>query len=554
MISMDEMLSKFDSKLFDSLSKSHERTFFYYADMKHNTIRWSDPAIKYFGLPEDHFQSGDFWAEKIHPDDLPMYMQSFEEMRNHITPYHNCEYRITNAEGEYVWVNCRGYMSYDEDGNADFMAGFVTNMGTVTKIDPVTGMWTNYVFKNNLSMFFEKGKKGVVLLMDIHNFKSVNSRFGFDFGDAVLYTIGQEILNVCRNKATVYRIEGTQFAVIMENGTREDITSIKNEISRSIENIFVDGRTLHFNAAYSATAFPEDGQFLDQIQNNLSYALVNAKQSHTDKIVFYNSEIAQQRNRFIKLSDALREDVTNGCKNFSLVMQPILKSPKGEIHSAEALLRWKNEEFPNIGPMEFVPILEQTGDIISVGRWIIDTALKTVCRWNEKNPTHKLPHVNVNFSYIQFTDDGLKDYVIQKLDSYNLPHDTLILELTESCRIDYTDDLARVLCAFRDEGVIIAMDDFGTGYSSLSVLRDIPVKIVKLDHTITRTIADNQRDRNLLTFIVNYAKTIDIDVCVEGVETAAIQNVVKQSGAKYVQGFYFDKPLDMDNFYNKYIR
>ncbi len=389
--------------------------------------------------------------------------------------------------------------------------------------------------------------------IDIRNFKRINSNYGYDFGDLVLYTVGQIILGICEKNEKVYRIEATQYVIIQKNGTAKSIRDLKSKIAVAMHELNIDNTLLHIDVTCSATLFPQDGQFIDQLQNNLTYAMANAKQYNTG-IVFYSREILEQRNRIIRLVDALRESVTHSFAGFRLVMQPIFDAKTGELHSAEALLRWSSDDFPDVRPVEFIPILEQTRDIIKVGAWIVDKAFQYVSEWNSQNLHRKLRHININFSYIQFSDEKLMEYILAKLDEYNLPPDTLVIELTESCRIEYTDRLARILQAYRDKGVLIALDDFGTGYASLMVLKDIPANIIKLDHTMTRTIVDRPKDKSLLEFIVTYANKMNIEVCAEGVETAEILDIIKSVGATYLQGYYYDKPLEADVFFEKYIK
>ena len=550
---MKDILTDFDSKLFDTLSKSSNNMYFYYADLKKGVAHWSEEAKSYFGLPSTILSPPSIWDERIHPDDLKAYYKNFDDMTNGVTPYHNCEYRIRNAEDEYVWVNCRGYMTYDADGVPEFFAGYVRCMGQITKIDPVTGMWNSYVFRNDLRDMLEKEIPGVAMQIDIRNFKRINARYGYDFGDTALYTIGQHLLNICDKRARVYRSAGTEFAMLMRGG-REEICKLHSYIARHMEDITVNGKSIHIDFASGATMFPQDGHFFDNINNNLTYALSSAKHTHETDIVFYSDELYEQRNRLMKLNEALRTSIANDFEGFRIVLQPVLDAKTGKLHSAEALLRWSHQDFPSISPMEFIPILEQTEKIIAVGKWVLDQVFGYIAKWNSSNTSNKLLHVNVNFSYIQFSDETLKDYIISKLDEYNLPYNTLVAELTESCRIEYTDKLAEILQGFRDEGITIALDDFGTGYASLMLLKDTPTDIVKLDHTMMRTIQNRPKDRTLVEFIIKYCREIDIDVCAEGVENEEIQNIVKAAGTALLQGYYYDKPLEVDEFYEKYIK
>ena len=145
---LDSIMNGYDSKLFDVLAQASNRTFFFASNMKDNTARWSKGAVEYFGLENEILHTADIeWLKRIHPDDKAAYLRDFEDMANHVSAYHDVEYRMLNAEGEYVWVNCKGYMTYDDEGRMDFFAGFVTNMGVRNKIDPVTGLWTLQEFR-----------------------------------------------------------------------------------------------------------------------------------------------------------------------------------------------------------------------------------------------------------------------------------------------------------------------------------------------------------------------------------------------------------------------
>ena len=550
-----DILNEYDSKLFDTLSMSSNKTFFFASNMKENTARWSKGAVEYFGLEGEILCPADaLWASRIHPDDMELYVEDFKRMENHISAFHDCEYRIRNAEGEYVWVNCKGHMTYDEDGNMDFFAGFVTNMGSRNKVDPTTELWTVYEFRNDIEDALEKNEQGSILLIGINNFKRVNDEYSYSFGDKVLHSIARRLLELCPTEAKVYRMDGADFAIVLPNGNRDTICQMKEQIEDALAVFVVEGIELHLDFRSGATLYPQDGKYIDQIQNNLFYALDNAKFTKNNHVVFYDEEMHLKKTRTIRLKDALSHSVRHGFKGFRVVFQPIIDAKTGECRSAEALLRWSHEDFPGIGPMEFIPLLEETGKIVEVGKWVMEESVKQLATWRQKCSNTIFSKIHVNVSYIQFREDLLKEYVVDILDRYHMPHDCLILELTESCRVEHTEQLGEKLQRFKAAGMQIALDDFGTGYSSLSVLRDIPADVVKLDHTMTRTIVDRPKDRSLIEFIIAYCKKASVRICVEGVENEEILEIVRNAGAEMIQGYYYDKPLELDEFYEKYVK
>ncbi len=282
-------------------------------------------------------------------------------------------------------------------------------------------------------------------------------------------------------------------------------------------------------------------------------ALENARNKGIMGVSFYTEEMRLKKTRLLSLRDAMRESVNDNFRGFLIVLQPIIDSRTGRGTGCGTLLRWEDERFPGIGPMEFVPILEDTAYIIPVGKWIIDQVLRDLREWEDQgnNPIEK---VHVNVSYMQLHDDDLVDYTTGKLEEYGIAPERLVLELTESCRIGRIDELTGRLQKFKDRGIGIALDDFGTGYASLAVLKDIPTDIVKLDHTMIRSVVGTEKERKLIEFIISFCNNVGIIVCAEGVENTTIMGIVNAAGAELLQGYYFDKPLRVEEFYRKYVK
>lgn len=551
---LDSIMRGYDSKLFDVLSQSSNRTFFFASNMKENTARWSKGAVEYFGLESEILFPADIeWLKRIHPDDKAAYLKDFEDMANHVSAYHDVEYRMLNAEQEYVWVNCKGYMTYDDEGKMDFFAGFVTNMGVKNKIDPVTGMWTVQEFRNDTEDLLYKNKGGAAVIIGLSNFKRVNDEFGYSYGDNTLYAIAHRMLAVRTPGTRLYRMDGSDFALLMEDGTPGDVEREVEKMQQAFAMLDIERNQIHLDFRAGAVLFPQNGKYIDQIMSNMMIALENAKNAGRASVVFYTEEMHLKKTRVLRLRDAMRECVNDNFRGFSIVMQPIIDSRTGRGTSCETLLRWSDERFSGVGPMEFIPILEDTGYIISVGKWIIEQVLHYLREWDDKGNS-PIEKVHVNVSYVQLHDDDLVDFTVNKLKEYNIEPGRLVLELTESCRIGRVDELSARLQNFKDHGISIALDDFGTGYASLAVLKDIPTDIVKLDHTMIKSVVGTEKERKLIEFIISFCNNVGIIVCAEGVENPAILGIVNRAGAELLQGYYFDKPLCVDDFYDKYVK
>ena len=551
---MDSMMNEYDSKLFDVLAQSSNRTFFFASNMKDNTARWSKGAVEYFGLGSEILYPADIeWLKRIHPDDKRAYLKDFEDMANHVSAYHDVEYRMLNAEGEYVWVNCKGYMTYDDEGRMDFFAGFVTNMGVRNKIDPVTGLWTLQEFRKDVEDLLYDSKSGAAVMIGLKNFKRINDEHGYSYGDKTLYAIAHKMLSVRSRGTRIYRMDGSDFALLIEGGSCEEVGREIEKLRQAFLTLNVEQGYVHLDFRAGAVLFPQNGKYIDQIMSSMLVALENARNKGIMGVSFYTEEMRLKKTRLLSLRDAMRESVNDNFRGFLIVLQPIIDSRTGRGTGCETLLRWEDERFPGIGPMEFVPILEDTAYIIPVGKWIIDQVLRDLREWEDQgnNPIEK---VHVNVSYMQLHDDDLVDYTTGKLEEYGIAPERLVLELTESCRIGRIDELTGRLQKFKDRGIGIALDDFGTGYASLAVLKDIPTDIVKLDHTMIRSVVGTEKERKLIEFIISFCNNVGIIVCAEGVENTTIMGIVNAAGAELLQGYYFDKPLRVEEFYRRYVK
>ena len=306
--------SEFESRYFDLVSKAPGKTFLFYGNMKEDITRWSASAVEYFGLPGEIFgDSTREWISRIHPEDVEQFTDDIMELFHGVTPYHNCEYRIKNAQGEYVWVNCRGYMTYDADGKAEWFGGLVTNMGYQTKIDAVTNLWTVHQFRSELNRLLDDRARGGILMIGLENFKRINAEYSYAYGDKVLALIGEKLREGVRHNCHVFRMDGANFAIVMQDAGVERIVEYKKFVDSFMRNLVVSGQVVHLRFKAAAAFFPEDGEFLDQIQSNLFYALDHAKLTNSDDIVFYSKELFAQKKYMTRLKDAIRECVEADC-------------------------------------------------------------------------------------------------------------------------------------------------------------------------------------------------------------------------------------------------
>lgn len=549
-------MNESEERLFNALSAASDDAFFVVMDFRTKMVHWSSAAVKYFGFaPEEPTPTMLSWVDKIHPDDVPVYSQIFANIKQKRLAHQTCEMRIKNVKGEYVWIQCNGYAKF-RDGHTDIVTGFITLLAEKNRIDATTNLRTVSEFRRDMEEHLAKGDIGFVYSIKVRHFKAINDSYGYLFGNDILQYIGTTLLHLKKSQnIACYRLDHSHFVILSldYSPTHDKIEALHEYLKEHLHTFVLGGKVIHVHFIASSTVFPADGDNVDKIQQNIYYAIEEAKKGADFALVHYSEEIYQKKCRLILLQECLIESVKNNFQGFKIVLQPIVSTSDEACVAAESLLRYENEKLGFVSPMEFIPILERTELIIDVGKWVIDQCLKCIYEWRKLNQKRILKHVHVNVSYIQFKDENLKTYLEEAVRRYNVNPGSLVLELTESCRIDNSKEFGQLLGEFRDMGFPIALDDFGTGYASLQVLQNITTDILKLDLTLTRSIVDQGDDRGMLFFLIGLAQRRNMLVCAEGIETEKGVKMMTNAGVNWIQGYYYSKPIPVADFTEKYI-
>jgi EAL domain-containing protein (putative c-di-GMP-specific phosphodiesterase class I) len=322
---------------------------------------------------------------------------------------------------------------------------------------------------------------------------------------------------------------------------------MKNIYNRAVEEAqeiqLSDDVEVSLTLSAGACFYPKDGDTVEEIQKKVQYAFERAKRQGKSQITFYCKEIREQYIQKLKMVEALKRSVKHDFQGFALYYQPIVDPMTHKIIECEALLRWKNKDFPNSSPADFVPVLEETGLIKEVGEWVVRTAIAQVIAWG--NPELV---VNVNVSYKQLKDEHFAEYVLKTINEYHYNPQKLVVELTESCKAHDISVLLSTLDKLRDNEVMVALDDFGTGYASLDILQDISADWLKIEHKFVAGCKDNKVDRNIVRHIILLAHSLDMRVCMEGVETEEICQIAREEKADTLQGYHFSRPVPAEEF------
>jgi diguanylate cyclase (GGDEF)-like protein/PAS domain S-box-containing protein len=542
-----------EAHLFEALSNSSDSAYFFISNMKKNVALWSNPAQEFFGLKEKRIENiREFWTSRVHPDDQEKFNTYFDSVLLAHAHHHNLEYRVLTAEGKYEWILCSSYIYYDEQGIPDHAAGFVRPLGYRNKIDPVSNLRTIHEFRDNLKKRLSKNDRGSILMFDLINFKKVIDDHGYSFGDKFLYTMGVLLKQELGKEDSIFRMQGSSFAVVIKSCKKSDIQTAYEAIKKVLRCVSVEGIDIDQDFVCAATIFPSDGVDIDRLQQNLYYGIDFAKVYSLKDLVYYTDDLYLQKARISQLREAIKKSLQNNFAGFELYFQPIIKAGKNTCDSAEALLRFSTPELGMVSPVDFIPLLEKTQDIVIVGAWVLDKAMEFLEKWKKINPNFKQIHVNV--SSVQFHDSSFKDYVFDTLHKHHLPGEALVLELTESCRVKSTQEFSKLFSEFQNAGVKMALDDFGTGYASMIVLCDIPVDILKIDYQLTQNFVKHPQHRTILKLVVDLCKNGNIHLCAEGVENQESLELMQNAGAELIQGYFFSKPLSSEEFQKKFIQ
>lgn len=489
------------------------------------------------------------WSKIMVREDLGLWLSDMQMIQEGSKDYHDMEYRVYNKSGRVIWVSCRGTVKKDRQDRPLFMIGRISNIGKQNKFDNVTGLMNRNQFEQDMNILVRQKDtaNGVVVVLDIDNFKNINEKYGYGFGDRALNLLSNLISAMLPQGCQLYRLDGDEFVFLIKDGTKEAVRGIYENIQMFIGSHFaVEGRQILISLSAGACFFPDDGNTYQKLFRNAENAVEIAKMNGKNQLVFFSEEMYKQKLRNMELQESLHACVKDGFSQFELFYQPQVDAVTG----AEALLRWHSPEHGEVFPSEFIPLLEESRLITQVGAWILEESVRQFRIWRRQVSDFAM---SVNVSYIQLKENALLEYL--KMRQWDdLPAGQLVLELTESCWVPNLQFLNQEFEELRAMGYGIAIDDFGTGYSSLSHLKELPANVLKVDRSFVTGIHKGSYEYIFLEYIIKLAHSIGLKVCVEGVETEEEFDIVKQTLPDYIQGYLFGRPVSASGFEKLYLK
>ena len=542
----EERLRELDG-MFEAFNIVSDGVYIFICDMKHDYSRWSKAAVKHFGMPGEYmYRAGVSWAEKIHPEDKDTYVRSYEDIFKGAATSQNMQYRALKPDGEYDVCTTRGIVLRDKHGNPDYFCGSIRNHSVHGQVDQLTGLRNQYGLFEDIQWVLENRKPGRILLIGISKFSEINEIYGYSFGNRVLQCFGRYLFDHVGNFGSVYRLDGTKFAIMIGRLNVDEIEQRYN----ALRTVFRAGTPIddkYIILELNAGLITVDNFSVDHrtVYACLNFAYSESKQRRQGDLVEFHNDLNDENKHRIEKLHVIRASIMQEYRGFYLLYQPVVDSQTEMLIGAEALLRWRSEEYGVVPPDHFIPLLEKDPLFPELGEWIIRTALSAAAKILEDCPDFI---INVNLSYTQLEKPDFVDMVTRQLEETGFPPEHLCFEITERCRLLDIELLKNIAVNLRGKGVKVALDDFGTGFSSISIVKNLPFDYIKIDRSFVNRIEEDEKERKLIKSFASVASTFGAEVCIEGIETEGMRDILQSFNVHSFQGYYYAKPLEFEDF------
>jgi diguanylate cyclase (GGDEF)-like protein/PAS domain S-box-containing protein len=475
-------------------------------------------------------------------------------------PFYNLVLKKIDPDGRVRYVSANGRPMFDSDGNLTGYRGTGQDI-TERKLDEeriqylathdaLTAIPNRVLFGRLLNFAIQHARrhqrKLAVMFIDLDRFKIINDTLGHHAGDKLLQSIAGRLKDSLRTSDVVARLGGDEFVVLLQEvHESEEVAMVARKIISAVEQpILLENQECRVTASIGISMYPDDTDDEQALMKNADIAMYLAKEEGKNNFQFYSKNIQVQSVQHLALEASLRHALDRN--ELFLHYQARVDLRSGKITGVEALLRWQHPELGMMPPMSFIPIAEETGLIVPIGKWVLETA----CRQNVEWQRQGLPPIcmAVNLSPRQFTDDVLLSDLDMILQKTGIAPGLLELEITESMVMGNIERAGRTLSAIKKLGVRFALDDFGTGYSSLAQIRRFPINTLKVDRSFIQHVPQSAEDTAMMEAIVTMGKALNLTVVAEGVETAEQQDFLAKHNCDEMQGYFFSRPITSEKF------
>lgn len=530
--------------------------YLYIIDLQKNTFKISQAAVDRFMMSGNSFDDAvNSFQYFVYKEDRSMIAEDLQCIIEGKEKDHNLYYRWLDKNGMPVWINCRGKVIDDKDGKPHYLIGCVNEIGDTQRADNVSGLLGERELRSYISSHVKDSSSEYLIHIGIDGFNAINGTLGVDYGNYVLKSVADCINSCLSDNQKLYHIVADEYMIIdLESHAKDDVMLLQRKICKKIEEFIISEKykvvfTISTGIIYTKMLL----KYYDEYRKIAVFSLKQAKSMGGNGVYFFEKEDYELFLRKEKIKSALRNAVANGFEGFDVYYQPIMDCDSGHMIGAEALMRfsmYQDKKKEPVSPVEFIPLLEETGLIIPAGRYVLNKAVSMCHEMRQYIPEFK---INVNISYIQMVKSDIWKDILSSIKQYDLPPECLCAELTESGYTDMTPYFYKLRKKFEEKNLQFVLDDFGTGYSNLHCIVNMKPNYVKLDKDFTAKAMSNARDFELLKKIVEMVHSVDIRICIEGIEKEEWYQKLKEIHVDYLQGYLFGKPCEKNQFLNKFI-
>jgi len=506
---------------------------------------------------EECLKNPKLFIDLIHPDDRCR----VEASRCQINARYSIseEYRIVHSDQKITWINERSHSIFDPQHN-DFRVDSIVRDITDQKLaqdqlvhdalhDGLTGLPNRNLFMDRLDQVLMHSQLHpdwhfAVLFIDLDRFKMINDSLGHLIGDRFLQEIAKRIEKSLRVIDTVARLGGDEFTILLDNIQHQDeAVAVAERILKNIESpIIIEDRQIFSSASIGIVIGRGDYESSANLLRDADIAMYRSKELGKGRYTVFNHSMYEHNLKRMQIDNDLRFAIER--QELELYYQPIMALASNQLMGFEALIRWRHPENGLISPVDFIPIAEETGLIISIGDWVMQEACRQLQAWLKQFPEIDYLKISINLSIQQIREHNLIEKLDQVLTNTGINAQQLRLEITETMMIDQGEETLKKMEQLRARNIQISIDDFGQGYSSLSYLHLLPVNTLKIDRTFVNQMILGGQNLAIIRTITILAHTLGMDVVAEGVETEEQANLLRELGCEYAQGYFFSKPLD----------
>jgi len=529
-----------------------------------NLVVFDERYYTMAGYKKDEFPyTFEEWEKRVHPDDIAHAINDFQAYLAGNSNCYDVDFRFLCKNKRYMWIKSRGkIVKRDKQGTATRFIGTHSDI-TVQKtheekilyqahFDSLTFLPNRFLSLDRLNHACNEAKRKqetiALLFLDLDDFKKVNDSLGHETGDLLLIEAANRLRNVVRSVDTVGRLGGDEFIIILSGlkNAKEAHPIVENLLNQFRDLFIIKKRELMLTATVGVAIYPNDAVDASELLRNADSAMYDAKNSGRNTYSYYTAQMNHCAKRRLSIEEQLHGALSR--QEFSVYYQAKIDIDTANIMGAEALLRWNNPALGHVPPDEFIPIAEQTGNIIALGKFVLQHALEQTAFWQKS--FNKNFQIAINLSPRQFRDPKLLDFIEQSLKETGISPAKLELEITEGVLLSGHGYVDKVLTGITNLGIKMAMDDFGTGYSSLSYLRTYPFDVLKIDRSFINEINKTVKSKALINAIISMSHALNLKVVAEGIETEQQYAQLKNLHCDYGQGYLFSKPvtaLEMSN-------